>query len=386
MARLLVSENTLVDYGDERWRLIRIDSENAPTLLAEARAGRNFRYDDYFGTTRALPPLGEVATREIGHVALGWSDRDDAWQLGMTLSPQLSFTRGSRWFEVLRIAHPDGELAATQIGQALANVLGVPFVPIQATEPLKPPPPPLVDLPLDLGLWQVEAGPDPAQDAELRLTRKRAWLKARWRSIAWYGALAIVYLWISLGSLGSDLGLPGKGTLIPLPFQLPLSGIADLDQPVVIELPHLGIVVFVLLLALIARQLLMIRRRPDTLLFGGERITAWRGTLPRWQLDLTGVQSVYISELVKKRGKRMIVFHGEINLQRVDGTFRRVLVEDDKRQDAALPGVDVLGEKSRQAGVSALGNEDAGTALQAAGLHIGAALGGLPVFYDRRFK
>ena len=90
MTRIAVSDNMIVDYSEDRWRLIRLAVDAPPTLLIEVKAGKSFRYDDYFGTTRALPPMGEVATGDIGEVVLGWSDESGAWQLGMTLALELS--------------------------------------------------------------------------------------------------------------------------------------------------------------------------------------------------------------------------------------------------------------------------------------------------------
>ena len=376
MTRIAVSENALVDYGENRWRLIQLDEDATPTLLVEVRAGKNFRYDEYFATTRALPPLGEVAAHDIGQVVLGWSDEEAAWQLGMTLSPDLSFTRSSRWFEVLRFANLDAEQAARQVGQALADMLGRPFVassPEMADEPESMS---LVDLPLDLGTWQVH-GQRQSDEAKtkgraLRLIRTPSWLNAKVRGIAWYGVLAAVYAWVSLSTLGSDLALPNAGTLIPDPSLL----------------PYLGLVVFILLLLQIIRQLWHIQHEPDTLLIDAadQSISALRGDHTLWQVGADRVQSVYASELVKKRGKRSIIFHGEINLHLVDGKFRRVLMEIDKRSDSLLPGIDVQKDKQRPAGVSILPADSVATALQAAALHIAIALGDLPVWYDRRFK
>ncbi len=376
MTRIAVSENALVDYGENRWRLIQLDEDATPTLLVEVRAGKNFRYDEYFATTRALPPLGEVAAHDIGQVVLGWSDEGAAWQLGMTLSPDLSFTRSSRWFEVLRFANLDAEQAARQVGQALADMLGRPFIassPALADEPESMS---LVDLPLDLGTWQVQrqrqSDEAKTKGRSLRLIRKPSWLNAKVRGIAWYGVLAAVYAWVSLSTLGSDLALPNAGTLIPDPSLL----------------PYLGLVVFVLLLLQIIRQLWHIHHEPDTLVIdaAGQSISALRGDHTLWQVSADGVQSLYASELVKKRGKRSIIFHGEINLHLVDGKFRRVLIEFDKRSDSLLPGIDVQNDKQRPAGVSVLPADSVATALQAAARHIAIALGDLPVWYDRRFK
>jgi len=375
MTRIAVSDNMLVDYSEDRWRLIQLDAAAAPTLLVEVKAGRSFRYDDDFGNRRALPPLGEVAPRDIGEVVLGWSEEEAAWQLGMTLAPDLSFSRSSRWFEVLRIDDADqsrSQRTVQQIGLALADVLGKPFVASTPGDAMAAPEPiPLIDLPLDLGDWILGARTK-ADQSELQFARDRRWIRARYRQIAWYGLLAAFYAWVSITSLIHELALPNAGTLIPDPSLL----------------PYLGIGVSLLLLVMIALQVKKIMGEPDTLVISADKqsVNALRGGGLRWQVDAGAVQSVYASELVKKRGRRPVVFHGEINLQMIDGSFRRLLVEDDKRADALLPGCDAVIEKNRPSGVSVLEPDAVATALQAAAVHVAVCLGDLPVWYDRRFK
>ena len=409
MTRILVSNDSLVDFSDDRWRLVQFDPEAKPSLLVEVRSGQNFRYDDYFGATRALPPLGEVASGDIGEVVLGWSDEEAAWQLGMTLSQDLSFSRSSRWFEVLRFT-PAAEEDAKLVGKALADVMAKPFV--VSTAPLdEPQSMPLAGLPLDLGIWQLTADGSEdgagARERRLRFTRDSAWIKGKMRLVAWYGVLAAVYSWVSLASLSSDLGLPIAGTLIntvlgavvPVLDSLASSAaepgmlteiITGLSSAIVDPrlLAYLGLGVFVLLLLLIMRQLWLIQSEADTLLIDNEErsISAWRGDNLRWRIAADEAQSVYASELVKRRGKGITVYHGEINLQLRDGAFRSVVVEDDKRNDALLTGMDAAAEKERPAGVFPLPAANAATALQAAALHVASALGDLPVWYDRRIK
>lgn len=409
MTRILISHDSLVDYSDDRWRLVQFDQDAKPSLLIEVRSGQNFRYDDYFGATRALPPLGEVASGDIGEVVLGWSDEEAAWQLGMTLSQDLSFSRSSRWFEVLRFDR-DAEEDAKLVGQALADVMAKPFV--VSSSPLDEPQSlPLANLPLDLGVWQLnaEGSEDGAgtRDLGLRFTRNSAWIKGKIRLVAWYGLLAALYSWVSLASLTSDLGLPIAGTLIntvlgalvpvldSLASSTPEAGtvtqiITGLSSAITDPrlLAYLGLGVFVLLLLLIMRQLWLIQSEADILLIDNDEpgISAWRGDVLRWRIAADELQSVYASEVVKRRGKGITVYHGEINLQLRDGTFRSVVVEDDKRTDALLTGMDAAAEKGRPAGVFPLPAADAATALQAAAVRVAAALGDLPVWYDRRIK
>ena len=374
MPRIAVSANSLVDYSSDRWRLIQVDDPAEPKLVVEAKSGLPFRYSGYFAVSRDLPESGEILQADLGQVVLGWSQESSSWQLGLTLSPEISLARSSRWFELLRFTNADAdahEAAAIQLGAALADTLGIPFASTatQAIEPVPAPEPiALEPLPLDLGLWRLE----PGKEGELRLARKGRWLRAKQRQMAWYGLLTVVYFGVSLATLSSELALPIAGTLIPNPAWL----------------PYLGIAVAVLLLLAIARLLLIILREPNAIIINPyeKTISAVRGQRQFWKVNAGGVQSIYASELVKKRGRKPTVFHGEINLHLLDGRFMPILVDKEKIVDALLPGRDPLAEKDRPVDVHVLEPEAVSTALQAAALHIGDCLDELPVWYDRRLK
>ena len=107
MPRIAVSANSLVDYSPERWRLIQVDDPAQPKLLVEAKTGLPLRYNGYFAVSRDLPESGEILGADLGQVVLGWSNESSSWQLGVTLSPEISLARSSRWFELLRFTHPD---------------------------------------------------------------------------------------------------------------------------------------------------------------------------------------------------------------------------------------------------------------------------------------
>ena len=377
MPRIAVSANSLVDYSPDRWRLIQVYDTDAPKLIVEAKTGLPFRYNGYFAVSRDLPESGEIQLADLGQVVLGWSNETSSWQLGLTLSPELALARSSRWFELLRFTNPDADAhegAAAQLGAALADTLGIPF---SSTSPLtmepEPEPIPLEPLPLDLGLWRLEeASQKHGGDGELRLIREKRWLRAKQRQIAWYGVLTLVYLWVSIATLTSELGLPIAGTLIPNPAWL----------------PYLGIVVAVLLLLAIGRLLLIILRQPNAIVINQyeKTVSASRGDRQLWKVNAGGVQSIYASELVKKRGRKPTILHGEINLHLLDGRFKPILIDHEKIVDGLLPGRDPLTEKERPAEVHVLEPDAVSTALQAAAIHISVRLGELPVWYDRRLK
>lgn len=378
MTRIAVSENALVDYSSERWRLIKVEDRAAPKLVVEAKRDAPLRFDAYFAASRDLPESGEILRADLGQVVLGWSNESESWQLGLTLSPEISLARSSRWFEILRFTHPDPaihEEKASRLGQALAQALDIPFASTEAgiqAEP-EPEPIPLVDLPLHLGMWRLQPGDERSDgEGELRLLREKRWLHVRLRQIAWHGLWLLIYLGVSIATLTNELGLPIAGTLIPNPAWL----------------PWLGLLVAALLALAIARQIVIILREPDALLINPwERtVGAWRGSKQLWKVKAGSVQSVYVSEVVKKRARRPTIVHGEINLHLLDGSFRSLLIDREKILDALLPGNDPAAEKKRPEGVLALEPAEATTALQAAAIHIALGLGELPVWYDRRLR
>ena len=383
MTRIAISSNTLVDYSPERWRLIELDEVAKPKLLLEAKTGLPLRFSGAFALSRDLPAAGEILPADLGQVVLGWSQQALCWQLGITLSEAITRARSSRWFEVLRL--PDAEPStreeeARQLGKALATTLGIALVAkdeADAQEP-EPAPAPLPALPLDLGMWRLEHGDG---QGELRLRRGSRWLAAKRRQIAWYALWAAIYSWVALATLNNELGLPKAGTLIPNPDWL----------------PWLALVVAALLLLLILRRGWQMLTAPDSIVINpySKSIRGLRGEAQRWQIKAGGVQSVYASEVARpaKRGRlpfsgssRATFFHGEINLHLLDGSFYRLLLDDEKRVYALLPGIDAADDAKRGEGVHALEASDAGTALQAAALHIARTLGDLPVWHDRRLK
>ena len=378
MTRIAVSSNSLVDYSQDRWRLIKVDNPAEPELVLEAKTGAPLRFSGYFAVSRDLPESGEILKADLGQVVLGWSSESVSWQLGITLSPEISLARSSRWFEVLRFTNADRDVfeeTATQLGKALARTLDIPFVSSEQSieEAPEPEPMPRVDLPLELGMWRLQpASRKTGDEGELELKRHKRWLRGKLRQIAWYALWAAVYLWVSSATLTSDLGLPIAGTLIPNPAWL----------------PYLGIAVAVLLMLAILRQTWIILREPDSIVINPweKTISAWRGEQRLWRVNAGGVQSVYASEVVKKRGRRHTVFHGEINLHLLNGSFMPVLIDADKNTDGLLPGIDPVTDKNRADGVNVLEPAEVASLLQAAAVHIALSLGDLPVWYDRRLR
>ena len=381
MPRIAISPNSLVDYSAEAWRLIQLDNRAEPKLLLEAKSGTPLRYSGAFAVSRDLPETGEIIVDDLGQVLLGWSQQSTSWQLGITVSEGISLARNSRWFEVLRFTaeDPDRHAAeARQLGEALAATMGIPFIAKDRAKEqaaTAPEPVPLAELPLDLGMWRLERA---QTQGELQLRRQARWQWARRRQVAWYALWMVIYIWVALATLNSELGLPKAGTLIPNPDWL----------------PYLALVVAALLLLQILRQIWSGLRQPNTIVFNPHTTTirGLRGRSQRWQINAGGLQSLYVSEVVKPAGRgrlpftgsaRNVFHHGELNLHLLDGGYVTLLLDQAKRPYPLLP--DALAT-DREEGVSALEASEAGSALQMAALHIARSLGDLPVWYDRRHK
>ena len=106
----------------------------------------------------------------------------------------------------------------------------------------------------------------------------------------------------------------------------------------------------------------------------------------RWKINANNIQSVYASEVIKKREKKPATYHSEINLHLVNGQFQQILVEDEKIDNATLPNVDYINNKNHGEGVTPLDSHNVMTRLQAFALHIAECLGDLPVWHDLRYK
>jgi len=379
MTQITASNNMTVDYSYDRWRLIQELDGEPPTVIAEVQPEIGLRYNKYFATTRKLPANGQIPLVDISQVVLGWSYETDAWQLGITLSPMLSEERGSRWCEILRFVDPDlsvHEYDAKRVGQALADILNKPFMDMPPTQPPAPEPIPLPDLPITYGIWTMDTAMTSegltSRDGEVRLHRSSSWMYGKLRQVAWYGFWAVVYAWVSMATLNNDLALPNAGTLLPDPSIL----------------PYLGLGIVVLLLGMILYQLWIVAREPDNIIISPyERsVIARRGRNTRWKVNINSIQSIYVTEVVKKREKRPTVYHGEVNLHLVNGSFKTIILEDEKHSDTLLPTADTISSRQNGEGVVPLDSHSVETKLQAFALHIAECLDELPVWHDLRYK
>lgn len=378
MTLISAADNISIETEDSIWRLVS-NRDKEPHVLAEASAGQPLRYSPHFGTTRRLPTAGQLLPEMVQQVVVGWSHEDEAWHLGLVLQPELAELRGSRWCELVHWPDPDTTVFTELVrdaGQQLAGALGRPFRLIPP-EPLHaPPPPPLPALPLQAGYWALEPLPyDEAAEYGLApgealiFRRSRRWVTARIGRILWYLLWVAIYLLLSIATLTSSLAPPNAGTLLPNPEIL----------------PFLGLATAAVLLLLVGYQLYQIARRIDRVIVDPQThsISGWKGTQQHWQISGQDVQSVYVSEVMRRRPTDLSVQHGEISLHLGGGKFQFVLQQGQQIEQNARRRETLEAEGDQ---IFPLDGAEVTSGLQGAGLHIAHALGSLPCWYDLRLR
>lgn len=349
--------NLSIELNAERWRLIANEDGQIRPLM-EAAPGQPLRYVDIFAAKRRLPPEGSLALDSIQRVVLGWSHEDESWHLGLLLGPEIAQKRGSRWCEIARWPDPDTNVfsdVAAQAGRGLARAISRPFNMIEPSpQEAAPPaaPPALRELPLRLDLWSLEGQP------ELQLTRSAGWVRGKLLRIVWYLLLIGVYIGLSVMTLQKIIALPKPEFL-----------------------PYLGLATAVLLAILIVYTLYQLLSRPNAIVVENGGIVARRGGSERWRVNKQDIQSVYVSEIVNKKGGKRMIYHGELTLFLRDGQFQSVL-----RQPQSVEELDYIKkEDDTQDAVFPLTAHHAHSDLQMAGLYLAQALG-VECRYDRRVK
>lgn len=370
MNQISAADNVTIDMETGRWRLI-ANGGGVPFVVVEAMPELPLRYIDSFATSRRLPSTGALPINYIKQIVLGWSNKDEAWHLGLTLGNELAGARGSRWCELARWPDPDTTLfrdIAETAGRELAKTLVRPFHVIQPRPIVAPPPaPPLPNPPFRFGDWTLVAD-ETSSHSQLLLKRARSWALGKWLRVVWYGFWAGVFALLSVKTLTSGLALPNVGTMLPNPDVL----------------PYLGLISAVILVGLIFHNLWQWLRLPDRIVIDPQRrvLTGLRSKRERWEIGANEVESVFVTQVVHKDVNKNTVFYGEINLYRGDGDFFTVARLPQPEDVEALYYPDApIGE-----GVTELTTYYASTPLQFTGLHIAESLGGLPAYYDQRIK
>lgn len=366
MNRISAAENTHIDFDNTRWVLTVKDE----VLVAAQPTGLSYSGD--FAETRRLPAPENTPVTDFMQVVLGYQQRDETWRLGLVVAPQLAELRNSRWCELVHWPDPDEIVFkddAIEAGRALSAVLGLPFRLVQS-QPAEPqtPPPPLPALPLRFGLWSIQSGGYTGSPL-LTFRRSSRWGRSRLMRGLWYFVWAVIYIFLSVATLTSDLALPAAGTLLPDPLWL----------------PYLGVIIGVGLVFMALYQWYRARTVYDRIEVDAtsRTVTARRGDRVKWQVAGADVQSVYVSEVVKKKDAPASE-HGEINLHLGTGKYRFVLEQGEAVDNNNARKIDEIERKKDQ--VIALNRRNLSTDLQAAAVYLAESLGDIPVWYDMRVK
>jgi hypothetical protein len=175
----------------------------------------------------------------------------------------------------------------------------------------------------------------------------------------WYALLAVVYVVLSVTTLRGIIAMPKPEFL-----------------------PYLGLAVAVLLGLMILYLFYQLFTYPDRIIVDGssQNVIARRGDRERWRLENVAVESVYISQVVNRKGKKPVVHHGELNIRLQDGSFFPILSQSQPFDDLLTPA-----DADDTDGVVSLTARSAYTDLQMAALWVAQTLR-VPCWYDRRVK
>jgi hypothetical protein len=366
------ADNLVIDLDANSWHL---RFANEQYYLASAQSD-GFHYSDGFSLTHRLPTTGFLPREQVMQVVLGWQKRDEAWHLGLVLSNELSAPRNSRWCELAHWPDPDREVfdeLAKSSGERIAKIMGVPFR-FVAPEPIAPPPPlrSLPPLPLNLGFWTLQGAGNhhgtTIHEGELAFVRSSLWYSHVYRRMAWYFFWALVYVGVSVLTLVSPIGLPNAGTLLPNPHIL----------------PYLGLATAVGLLLLIVYHANTISSSVQVVRVSPKGISGWHNESSRWEIERVELQSLYISEMIRRREKGNITEHGELNVHLGGGKFRYILQQEVavNNDDTPLPE---NFQRPKSDGVEPLVRDDYFTDLQVAGLYVSEVMK-IGAWYDLRLK
>jgi hypothetical protein len=401
MERISAASNLIIEVQPESWRLLVNGNENE-RVLVEAVPGEPLRYGSTFGSRRHLPDSGILPREDIQSVVLGWSEKDDAWHLGLVLKGDLVDARGSRW---CGLAHWHDPLAnqylhtASQAGQTLAQQIARPFtvipphgsegssttmsvvrsngngavapisvletgeaiptrIPVTTMEPA-PEPIPQPELPLQFDLWTLRQ----ADATHLIFELSPAWGRSKLLRTAWNIIWLGVFIILVVTTLISGIALPRPEFLV-----------------------YLGIVSIIVLTLIIVYNLYDTATHINRIVFEKAGVRWLRGKRVRKAIPVDQIQEVYVSHVVTKvtkRGKgseQRGVQYGELNLLLKNGKFQPVLVEH--QTDEIIPVTDdPLNEET----VAPLTIYTARTHLQSAALKL-ANLLGVSVEYDKRLR
>ena len=389
MERISAASNLIIEVQPESWRLL-VNGNANERVLVEAVPGEPLRYGSTFGGRRHLPDSGILPREDIQSVVLGWSEKDDAWHLGLILKGDLVDARGSRWCGLAHWYDPLANQylsAASQAGQTLAYQVDRPFtvipphgaeavsvptngmapalgddlatrIPVTTMEPT-PEPIPQPELPLHFDLWTLRQ----ADATHLVLELSPAWGRGKLLRTAWNIIWLGVFIWLVVTTLISGIALPRPEILV-----------------------YLGFASIIVLVLIILYNLVDTLTHINRIVFEKAGVRWLRGKRVRKAIPMDQIQEVYVSHVVAKVGKRgkssqqRTVQYGELTLLLKNGKFQSVLVEH--QTDEVIPVTD---DPLNEEAINPLTIYIARTHLQSAALKIADFLG-VSVEYDKRLK
>ncbi|MEP6984934.1 MAG: hypothetical protein ABI970_05035 [Chloroflexota bacterium] len=363
MDRISASGNLTIEHNIDHWRLLSTSNGQERTLL-EAETGKPVSYIEIFGSKRRLPKGGKLSLDDIQRVVLGWSHEDECWHLGFLVEPELAEQRGSRWCELARWPDPETTVfneTASEAGRALARTLQRPFNLIEPDRSAaiaagtirqeSAPPAPLRSLPIQFDQWTL------TRQSALQFVRGSQWARQHVIRLLWYALLVIAYFVLSIVTLTQVIALPKPEFL-----------------------PYLGLVVGIFLIAMMLYTFYELINRPNRVVVDNNGVEGLRGKNTAWQVPKESIAAVYVSEVVNRKGKKRVIYHGEINIHLKDDSFRSILEQPHTVEDDHAAPTPVTDDT-----VIPLTLYNAQTDLQMAGLHVAQTLG-IECLYDQRIK
>jgi hypothetical protein len=378
MERIAAASNLIIEVQPESWRLL-VNGTGIERVLVEVLPGEPVRFGTAFGNRRQLPSTGILPREDIQRIVLGWSEKDDAWHLGLVLKGDLVSERGSRWCGLAHWHDPrasEYQYVATQAGQTLAEQVGRPFsvIPPQGSEapvltdaampqpaaaaPL-PEPIPQPALPLRFDLWTFRQ----AEPSRLEFSLSSAWGRSKLMRVAWNIVWLAVFVILTATTLTSGIALPRPEILV-----------------------YFGFASIIILALTILYNLFETLTYTNRIVFDASGVRWMRGKRVRRTVPQDQIAEVYVSHVVNKVGKRgkaaeqRAVTYGELNLLLRSGEFRSVFSQ--MQGDEVIPVTD---DPINEEAVVTLNEYNARTRLQAAALRIARVLG-VDAEYDKRLK
>jgi hypothetical protein len=378
MERISAASNMIIEVQPESWRLL-VNGGDSERVLVEAVPGEPLRYVSSFGSRRRLPEAGLLQREDIQRIVLGWSEKDEAWHLGLVLRGALVDRRGSRW---CGLAHWHDPLAnryqevAAQAGQMLAQQVARPFTmippnievpglngapPTARHEQVELPLPevsPQPEMPLKFDLWTLRQ----LDPKHLELKLSPAWGRSKLIRTAWNIVWLGVFIILTVTTLTSGIALPRPELLV-----------------------YLGFASIFVLVVLILYNLIRSLTYTNRILFERAGVRWMRGRGARRAIPTEQIQSVYVSLVIGRAPKRNLekgraIHHGELNLYLKNGKFQHLLT-----QSATDERISVNDDPFDEERVVDLTEYNAHTQLQAAGLYLAECLG-ISATYDKRVK